>query len=201
MRVKARRDQHVDDYRQRMTARVIILNGGSSSGKTSIARQLQRQLDEPWLRIGIDDFIASLPLSLQLATDGFSVSDTGTVHLGSEFTRLEEAWMTGVAATAHAGAPLIVDDVFLSGAETQQRWLKVLSASTQVIWAAVRCDPDVAQEREAARGDRDAGMAAHQAHLVHKGVKYDVEVDATRSSSEDCAAFIVRFLEGAAGFR
>jgi chloramphenicol 3-O phosphotransferase len=44
--------------------RVIVVNGGSSSGKTSIVRQLQGMLAEPWLAAGIDDFVDSLPPAL-----------------------------------------------------------------------------------------------------------------------------------------
>ena len=40
---------------------IILLNGASSAGKTSIARELQRVLPEPYLRTGIDDFFRMLP--------------------------------------------------------------------------------------------------------------------------------------------
>jgi chloramphenicol 3-O phosphotransferase len=44
---------------------MIILNGGSSSGKTRIARCLQNMLAEPWLAYGIDSFIEALPARMQ----------------------------------------------------------------------------------------------------------------------------------------
>jgi chloramphenicol 3-O-phosphotransferase len=43
---------------------VIMLNGGSSSGKTGIARCLQAILPRPWIRLGVDDLVAALPPSL-----------------------------------------------------------------------------------------------------------------------------------------
>ncbi|MFF5219505.1 hypothetical protein [Micromonospora sp. NPDC000442] len=88
--------------------------------------------------------------------------------------------MAGVAATVGAGAHVIVDDVFLGGAGSQQRWRAVLDG-LDVLWAGVRCDAEVAAGREIARGDRVRGMAAAQAHLVHRGVVYDVEVDTTHN--------------------
>lgn len=42
-------------------SRVIVLNGGSSSGKSSLARALQEVLPEPWLRLGVDDLIDAMP--------------------------------------------------------------------------------------------------------------------------------------------
>ena len=40
---------------------IVLLNGASSSGKTSIAQELQAMLDEPYLRLGIDSFGSLLP--------------------------------------------------------------------------------------------------------------------------------------------
>jgi chloramphenicol 3-O phosphotransferase len=90
---------------------------------------------------------------------------------------------------ARAGARVIVDDVFLSGAASQQRTRAHL-AGLDVLWAGVRCDPLIAAARETARGDRVAGMAASQATTVHDGVAYDVEVDTSHTESLDCARVI-----------
>jgi chloramphenicol 3-O phosphotransferase len=97
--------------------------------------------------------------------------------------------MAGVAATVGAGAHVIVDDVFLGGAGSQQRWRAVLDG-LDVLWVGVRCDAEVAAGREIARGDRVRGMAAAQADLVHRGVVYDVQVDTTYTESITCAQTI-----------
>lgn len=90
---------------------------------------------------------------------------------------------------AHAGAHVIVDDVFLGGAASQQDWEKAFTDLT-VLWVGVRCDSTVAAGREIARGDRVPGMAAAQADMVHEGVIYDVEVDTTHTESLACARAI-----------
>jgi chloramphenicol 3-O phosphotransferase len=87
---------------------------------------------------------------------------------------------------ARAGARVVVDEVFLGGAASQQRRQRALD-DLAVVWVAVHCDSTVAARREAARGDRIAGMAAHQADLVHQGVHYDLEVDTTHTEPEACA--------------
>lgn len=176
-----------------VTPRVVIVNGGSSSGKTSIVRQLQELLAEPWLAMSIDDFVGCLPPALQHSPDGFGVATGGAVQIGGVFTRLEAAWMAGLAATARAGAPVIVDDVFLSAAVSQARWRTALSG-VAVAWVGVRCDAVIAQQREASRTDRDAGMAALQADQVHQNVFYDVQVDTSRTSARDCARITVASL-------
>ena len=172
---------------------VIVVNGGSSSGKTSIVRQVQGTLVEPWLAASIDDFVDSLPPALQDSAEGFDVAAGGAVVVRAVFARLEAAWMAGIAATARAGAPVIVDDVFLGAAASQGRWRAAL-AGLPVGWVGVRCDPAVVGRREASRSDREPGMAVGQATMVHEGVGYDVEVDTTHASAQDCARTIVTAL-------
>ncbi|QKW10805.1 chloramphenicol phosphotransferase CPT [Streptomyces sp. NA04227] len=175
---------------------MIVLNGGSSAGKTGIARCLQAVLPEPWLSCGIDGFVDSLPAALRASDTGIAFSDDGQVAVGDTFRALEGAWMRGVAATVRAGAPVIVDDVFLGGADSQARWREALEG-LPVLWVGVRCDPAVAAGREIGRGDRAAGMAATQAELAHRGVTYDLEVDTTRTESLECARTIAAHLTAA----
>ncbi|MET7732652.1 chloramphenicol phosphotransferase CPT [Streptomyces sp. NPDC005402] len=172
-----------------MTTQVIVLNGGSSSGKSGIVRCLQAVLPDPWLAFGIDGFVESLPASLQASDAGIEFAADGAVSVGEEFARLEAAWRAGVAATARAGAPVIVDDVFLGGAHSQERWRRSL-LGLDVLWVGVRCEAAVAAGREIVRGDRARGMAEKQAEIVHQGVVYDLEVDTTRNESLDCARTI-----------
>jgi chloramphenicol 3-O phosphotransferase len=43
---------------------VIVVNGGSSSGKSGIVRCLQAILPQPWLNRGVDDLVDRLPPAL-----------------------------------------------------------------------------------------------------------------------------------------
>lgn len=168
---------------------VIVLNGGSSSGKSEIARCLQTILPEPWLSLSIDTLVAAMPgkgVGIEFAPDG-------GVVIGTEFRRLESAWMAGIAATARAGAGIIVDDVFLGGAASQQRWEDALTG-LDVLWVGVRCDAAVAAARESARADRVTGMAELQAEAAHDGVTYDLEIDTTYTESMQCARAIAAAL-------
>ena len=169
-----------------VTTQVIVLNGGSSSGKSGIARCLQAVLPEMWLSLGVDTLIEMMPASLQTSASGIEFAPDGEVVVGPEFRALEAAWMEGVAAMARAGARVIVDEVFLGGGASQQRWKNALGA-LRVLWVGVRCEGAVAAGREFARGDRVSGMALSQAEVVHHGVTYDLEVDTTHAEALDCA--------------
>jgi chloramphenicol 3-O phosphotransferase len=168
---------------------MIVLNGGSSSGKSGIARCLQAVLPDPWLAVGDDTLIEAMPASLQASDAGLEFAADGGVSVGPEYRALEAAWMQGVAAMARAGARVIVDEIFLGGAASQQRWQKALGG-LEVLWVAVRCDSAVAAGRELARGDRIRGMAELQAEVVHQGVIYDLGVDTTHTEALVCARII-----------
>src|SRR5919112_6896536 len=118
-RLSNSRPHHGADHPGRRTGpvptQVIVLNGGSSSGKTGIARCLQAILPAPWIRISIDDLLDALPPSLLGPDSGIAFGRQGEVTVGVGFREIEAARMTGVAAMARAGARILLDDVFLGG--------------------------------------------------------------------------------------
>ena len=166
-----------------------MLNGGSSSGKSGIARCLQAVLPDPWLVFGVDTLIQAMPASSAVSATGIEFATDGEVVIGPEFRALEAAWIEGVVAMARAGARIVVDEAFLGGAASQERWQRALGM-LQVLWVGVRCDSAVAAGREIARGDRVIGMAESQADLVHRRIAYDLQVDTTHTEALDCARVI-----------
>ena len=166
-----------------------MLNGGSSSGKSGIARCLQAVLPDPWLVFGVDTLIQAMPASSPMSATGIEFATDGEVVIGPEFRALEAAWIEGVVAMARAGARIVVDEAFLGGAASQERWQRALGM-LQVLWVGVRCDSAVAAGREIARGDRVIGMAESQADLVHWRIAYDLQVDTTHTEALDCARVI-----------
>jgi chloramphenicol 3-O phosphotransferase len=180
---------------------VIVLNGGSSSGKSSIARCLQELLDQPWVKLALDDLLAALAPSLvgeappregRAPLVWYGADGTGFVD--AEWESVESAWYAGVVSMARAGLGVIIDEVLLHG-EASQRRLAALLDGLEALWVGVHCDPAVAAAREASRADRVAGMAASQATTVHAGVRYDVTVDTTTASIEACAQAVLPFVQ------
>lgn len=174
-------------------AQVIVLNGGSSSGKSSITRALQELLPGIWLTFGVDTFIEALPNRGNSLRAGITFEEDGAITFSAEHRALERIWYTGLSTMARAGAHMILDEVLLSGGAGQER-LRSTFSDVDVFWVGVHCDPDVAAARETQRADRVEGMARQQALSVHSGVVYDVEVNTTNSSSEECAQEITSSL-------
>jgi chloramphenicol 3-O phosphotransferase len=187
---------------------VIVLNGASSTGKTTLAAALQDVLEESWLVFGIDTLISALPLALleiheeaiigahpkehEVRPGGIRFDANGEIAIGSEFRRLEEAWLHGLSMMAASGVRLILDEVFLDGALSQNRVRQHLDGR-HVVWVGVTCDVEVATRRERDRGDRVVGASAQQIGRVHQGVDYDLIVDTTSRSSLDVATEIAGF--------
>jgi chloramphenicol 3-O phosphotransferase len=184
---------------------VIVLNGSSSSGKTTLAEALQDILAKSWLVFGIDTLFSALPLSLldihrdatigahprvhEVRDGAISFAADGALTVGAEFRRLEEALLQGLAAIAATGTRLILDEVFLEGRQSQER-VRHAFAERNVVWVGVTCDVLVAAQRERERGDRVVGASEKQSLLVHEGVHYDLVVDTTSNSADELARLI-----------
>ena len=178
-----------------MSVDVIVLNGGSSSGKSSLAEFLQRGLPGIWLVLGVDDLIRAISFGPTDTSAGGSLTfgSDGSITVGERFRRAEHAWRSGMAAIASAGIGVILDEVFLDGGESQARLAESIRGLT-VVWVGVRCEPEVAQARELQRGDRVVGMALDQASRVHEGVRYDFIVDTTTRSPDECAKDVTEYV-------
>jgi chloramphenicol 3-O phosphotransferase len=178
-------------YLAGMGAQVIVLNGVSSSGKTTIARTLQGMLlPAAWLLLGIDDLIRAMPDEGLEDGSLLHIADTGRVEVGPGWRELEASWYIGVAAMVASGTGVIVDEVFLGGQRSQER-LGAALRGLRVLWVGVQCDREVARAREALRPDRVGGMAEYQAGIVHEHVRYDMTVDTSHSSPESSATAIL----------
>lgn len=97
----------VATVRELSAPRVLVLNGGSSSGKSSTARELQAVLQGVWLRLGVDTLIEAAPPSL-LVDDGLVLGEDGEVSVGANLAAVEDCWMGGVARMAEMGAQIVV---------------------------------------------------------------------------------------------
>jgi chloramphenicol 3-O phosphotransferase len=176
------------------TSRIVVLNGNSSVGKSSIARALQAITIEPFLSISIDAFLDMMPPSMFEGPDGLVFEtrmDGGKPSCAITVGPLAERTLGGMrhamAALADAGNNLIVDDAMMDNDSAE--YAKALYAH-RVSWVGVHAPLEVLEERERRRGDRDIGLARWLFDRVHKGVRYDLELDTGRASAIDCAARI-----------
>lgn len=165
-----------------MTGRVIVLNGVSSAGKSSIAAAMRSLLSPSPRYAAMDDRLSALPRATFGTPDGltFVPGDeegapcTGIVA-GPLVRHALAAMREEVAAAARGGRDVIVDEVLLR--PDDEAAYRALLPGRSVRLVAVRVPLPVAEARERARGDRVLGLARWQFDRVHRGRRYDMEVD------------------------
>lgn len=158
---------------------VVLLNGTSSSGKTSLARALQARAGVPLLHASLDTFTDMYRWdAITDPAERRLCHATGVGHF--------HAALRLMAAAPHA---IVVDHVLELPA--WQAATRDALAGRRVHWVRVHCPREVLAERERARGDRHPGMAAGQLDRVHQGVAYDFAVDTSRESPESGADLIL----------
>jgi len=64
----------------------------------------------------------------------------------------------------------------------------------EVVFIGIKCPLDELERREALRGDRAQGLARWQYERVHAHNAYDIEVDTSVFTPEECAGTIIEYL-------
>ena len=177
-----------------MTARIVLLNGVGSVGKTSIAKALQRIASRPMLHVQMDAFLEMLPPGTfgrpefyrfeTTIEDGHPVT---AIEAGPVMDRLMRGMRLSVAAMAAGGLDLVVDDVFWRDELADYR---ALLAPFEFHAVSLIASLEVLEARELARGDRDLGLARWQFGRIPTGDGYDLTIDTSRTSPEACATRI-----------
>lgn len=194
---------------------VILVNGASSAGKSTLARAIQADSPHPYLVAGFDDFVfMSAPryyrgadTGAQTQWDGFTHEGvemvvttsldgvpTATARFGPVFRRILDGMAPAVRALVDQGNHVIFDHV-LHDAEAYES-MSAAFAGLDVFRVAVTCDVEILERRERERGDRVLGRARGLADVVHTFCEYDLSVDTGAAESPECAATVLRAIIG-----
>jgi chloramphenicol 3-O phosphotransferase len=157
---------------------LIVLNGASSSGKTSLCKKLQEVLDEPYIHLEEDRFV------FNTYHDRFLDGETGPLI----FKKTMLGYYRSLKAFLSAGHNVLADTGFYTPELLHEL---VRELSTERVWlVGVKCDLSELENRERIRGDRQIGLAKEQHATIHAGVLYDTEVDTSKMSLAECALAI-----------
>ena len=193
-----------------MPGQIVILNGAPRAGKSSIVAAIQNSFDGPWMNLGVDVFVREVTpgryrpgMGLRPGEEGHAVAPLVPVFYAAMYD--------SIAAHSRAGLNVVVDVGHYDGtilADSARRL-----AGLPVLFVGVRCPLAVVMER------RNAGQVGRESeyaigsetepvpapvlrwqNAVHVPGIYDLEVDTSRLSPEECAAAIRRRLDsGVAG--
>jgi chloramphenicol 3-O phosphotransferase len=185
---------------------VVIINGTSSSGKSTIAEALQELMEEPYLHSGIDHFLKNFPGRIVTYTDGahahlaqaegwlavINGNEIAEVRIGPLGYRILGGMYRAIAALAQSGINVIVDDVIYDP-RVLQLAVEALR-ECDVFFVGLRLPLEVAEQRERERGDRAPGGARAFYDRVHQHGVYDLELDVATLTPSACAAQIAQGL-------
>lgn len=164
---------------------VVLLNGASSSGKTTIARQLLADFTTPWFHMGVDMFGA---MRAEERTHELQPSEIREV-----LRRTRAGFHRAVAGMAEAGNDIVMDHVL------SEPWrlpdLLTVMQGIDVVFVGVHCSAADLTHREQRRPDRVSGTALSQSATVHTHGLYDVEVNTSVATVKVCSAQIRDFLQ------
>ena len=156
--------------------KIILLNGASSAGKSSLARGIQMRIEEPFWHVSMDHLrdAGVLPMA--------------RIRRGEfDWKAMRQAFFDGIdrsyAAYASAGNNLIVEHIVETPA-WMARLVGILSPF-DVFFVGVHCTLAELERREAARGDRPIGDARRDFHTVHAHARYDFEIDLTAPRGDE----------------
>jgi chloramphenicol 3-O phosphotransferase len=192
---------------------VILVNGPSSAGKTTLCRGLQEAILHPYLCIGFDDFVftsaeryyrgadtAEQSHQDSFTSDGVRMVVTSAPHeprsvtaaFGPVFRSLIDGMAPAVRALVDAGSSVIFDHV-LHDRDMYDSTLRSFEG-LDMFWVGVVCPLEILETREASRGDRVRGRARGLADVVHQFCEYDVVVDTGRDDPETCVGQVLDIL-------
>lgn len=186
-----------------MTGRVVILNGVPRSGKSSIARAMQARGD--WLNLGVDAAMATTPEHLK---PGIGLRPGGErPDLEPMVQRLYGELFADIADAARRGHDVVSD---LGLHDFYSRPLGILAdaarrlAGLPVLFVGVRCPIEVIMARRNAdpqggyyaAGDTVPEPVQRWQDAVHAGKLYDLELDTSLLTAEQCADRIAAALAG-----
>ena len=186
---------------------IIILNGHSSSAKTSTIDILQRYSNAPIFHLSIDHFFLSLgPQYLgSKSADGFSFksyykNDVETqeklrteIHYGPKAMIACKSLAPALLYPYNNGLNVIVDDVIYYE-ELMENYKSVLK-NTRTYFIHIYCDAEVLTERERYRFNRPLGLAIAQQELMLKqNLDYDLVINNSSMNPEQVAREIMKYI-------
>jgi chloramphenicol 3-O phosphotransferase len=163
--------------------RVIVLNGPSSSGKTTLARGLMASLSDHHLHLSLDSFRNMEPEKYWEVDKEIMWRRVGA---------LCRAINASVSTYSRHGQAIILDHVL-----SDEAWHYMLEDLTglPVLIVGVVCPLEELTKREEMRSDRKNGLAKSQYKTIHADRDYDFVVDTSSLPANECVRVVHEWLK------
>ncbi|MCK4257910.1 MAG: AAA family ATPase [Halanaerobiales bacterium] len=175
--------------------KIILVDGSSSAGKTSLAKELLAVLPEEYLYLSSDEFYERMMedvMNLGLT----SLKDKENINLlkGRELlsSGIMDLFYHIVKTISELGINVVLDHGI------NKKNLKksiIFFDNYPVTFVGLTCPLHELERRERERGDRYMGTARRQNKINNFAKKHDIEVDTYISNIGECVEEIVEFLK------
>jgi chloramphenicol 3-O phosphotransferase len=186
----------------RSPGQIVVLNGAPRSGKSAIVAAIQATFDGVWMNLGVDIARAMTPPRYQPGI-GLRPGE-GTHHAAPLVPVLYAALYEAVAAHSRLGLNVAVDAGHYDHAILSDCARRV--AGLPVLFVGVRCPLELIMERRRATnlvpddpvtpGETAPAPVVRWQREVHRHGGYDLDVDTSVLSPEECADAIRQRLAG-----
>lgn len=158
--------------------KVILLNGVSSSGKSTLAKKLQECSEEKFYHIQQDTFCTMV--HGKFYNKDYEKTEGDAVYVMYNF----------VLSLCKNGENSIIDTVILDQKENWLRQCVELLHEMPVTFVRVNCPLHELEKREVERGNRKLGLSKIQMENMKFNI-YDLEVNTYEMSVEECVEEII----------
>lgn len=188
--------------------KVIVINGPSACGKSSIQKKIQEFADEPYVRLGIDqlfdnilpDYYGLGEIEPKGKFDTKDIRYVSTIeinqkpaiklHIGSEGRKIIKAMHYSIAEYAKHGNNVVVDYI-----QYEADWLPELRealSGLDVLYVGIKYPLEAIEKREQSRSTSPTGHARSHYATVHDGFTYAIEITDPTLTAEQIAMLILQ---------
>lgn len=174
---------------------IVLLNGTSSSGKTSISIELVNQKEILFHHLSIDDFFINYNEFIDKKFPDFKPTREVEDHVIAQiiFDPILSMYYSTIKLFSEMGLNVIADTVI----DNDKRFNECLDAFSDqpTLFIGVICSKEELIRREQIRGDRQIGLASSQFDKVYCFHEYDLEVNTEELNPTECAEKILSFIK------
>jgi len=189
---------------------IIVLNGPSGSGKSSIQKEFQKlMMPNLWIKVGIDNLFDSVMPDITPKNLSFwqsknpirwvekSKDNEGnaivTLYVGQQGEQVAYGMNSAIAEYAKNGCNIIVDYIAY-----KKEWFEDLEKKLKTFrtyYVAVKIPLEILEQREEARGTSPKGHGRSHYFDVYGDKEYDLIVNTQEAGAEEIAKQIKKLVQ------
>ncbi len=161
---------------------VIVLNGATCAGKSTLAKAILEMEATPTLLLSINQLHSAL-------------SSRYSTHKWPLYRELNRTLVASAQAASLEGMNVVIDTVLAN----RGRWREILAllSETRTYWVGLHAPLKQLLAREKQRGSGERALVKRQFETVHEGARYDIEVSTESTSPLLLARQILDYIQHA----